>query len=107
MEPSLEGWSINRGDDVEWGPWGSDGKAQGKVLGSADGFFVVLVSAAPGYRGDPHVHEHPEFLYVLDGVVQNQGQDLSSGDGYAASTGSTHDEFGTATGATYLSIFKL
>ncbi len=81
MEPSLEGWSINRGDDVEWGPWGSDGKAQGKVLGSADGFFVVL--------------------------VRNQGQDLSSGDGYAASTGSTHDEFGTATGATYLSIFKL
>ena len=44
---------------------------------------------------------------MIDGVVQNQGQELQSGDGYAAAPGSTHDDFGTVSGATYLSIFKI
>jgi quercetin dioxygenase-like cupin family protein len=52
-------------------------------------------------------HDHPEFLYVLDGEVRNQGQTLERGDGYAAAAGSRHDDFGSDTGATYLSIFKL
>jgi quercetin dioxygenase-like cupin family protein len=107
MEPSLEGWDINKIGDVDWVPWGSSGNAQGKILGTADGFYVVVVQAEAGYRGDPHTHEYAEFLYVIDGVVQNQGQELQSGDGYAAAPGSTHDDFGTVSGATYLSIFKI
>ena len=107
MEPSLDGWNINRSDEVAWTAWGSGGNARAKVLGTADGFFMVLVEAAAGYRGEPHVHVHPEFLYVIDGAVQNQGLELTVGDGYAAAIGSTHDLFATRSGATYLSIFKL
>lgn len=106
-EISLDGWNIAQADDVAWTPWGSGDNARAKILGSADGYFVALVEASPGYRGDPHTHEHPEFLYVVEGVVQNQGQRLGKGDGYAAAAGSSHTDFGTETGATYLSIFKI
>jgi hypothetical protein len=32
---------------------------------------------------------------------------MTAGDAYAAATGSSHTDFETETGATYLSIFKL
>jgi hypothetical protein len=50
----------------------------------------VLVEARPGYRGNPHVHTHPEFNYVVDGTVRNQGQQMKTGDAYAAAAGSSH-----------------
>jgi quercetin dioxygenase-like cupin family protein len=107
MDMSREGWDIAKGAATDWVPWGSGSKARAKVLGSADGFFFAVVEASPGYSGDPHVHDYPEFLYVLDGAVRTQGQTLECGDGYAAAAGSRHDDFGSDTGATYLSIFKL
>jgi quercetin dioxygenase-like cupin family protein len=108
MDNSLEGWDIVRGDGSEWIPWsGSAGDARAKILGAADGYTVVLVEAQPGYRGSPHEHTHTEFNYVIDGMLRNQGQAMSAGDGYAAASGSTHTDFATDTGATYLVIFKL
>lgn len=107
MEHSLEGWDLAAFDELEWEPWGSSGNARAKVLGSADGFFVALVQADAGYSGEPHVHNHPEFLYMVEGTVRNQGKELRKGDAYAAAAGSSHTDFATETGATYLSIFKL
>jgi quercetin dioxygenase-like cupin family protein len=107
MELSLDGWDIERFDDVEWGPWGSTGDARAKVMGSADGYIVALVEAEPGYQGEPHVHEYPEFFHVLEGSVRNQGKVMKKGDGYAAAPGSTHTDFETESGATYVIIFKL
>ena len=107
MEISLEGWDIAKSDEIDWVPWGSRGDARAKVLGAADGFTVALVEAEPGYHGDPHVHAYPEFLYVVDGTIRNQGQAMVRGDGYAAAPGSSHSDFGTEAGATYLSIFKI
>ena len=107
MTHSLSGWSLGRFDDVEWSPWGSGGKARAKVLANADGFFLALVEAEPGYAGEPHEHAFPEFLYVVDGSLRTQGAVLSAGDAYAAAPGSTHTDFETDTGATYLSIFKI
>jgi quercetin dioxygenase-like cupin family protein len=106
-EPSLEGWDIGRADQLDWIPWGSRGDARAKILGSADGYVVALVEAQPGYRGDPHVHGHAEFNYVVEGRVRNQGQEMQAGDGYAAAAGSSHTDFETESGATYISIFKL
>jgi quercetin dioxygenase-like cupin family protein len=107
MEHSLEGWDLGRFDAIEWAPWGSGDDARAKVLAVADGFYMALVEADAGYEGDPHVHEHPEFLYVLDGTLRTQGQKLTKGEAYAAAPGSTHSDFATEAGATYLSIFKL
>jgi hypothetical protein len=107
-EVSLEGWDIVRAADGEWMPWsGSAGEARAKVLGSADGYTAVLVEARPGYVGSPHEHANAEFNYVVSGTVRNQGRPMTAGDGYAAAAGSTHTDFATDTGATYVVIFKL
>ena len=108
MEISLDGWDIKRFDQEEWVPWGGEsGDARAKVLGVADGFYLALIEAQPGYRGVPLEHMPPEFLSVIDGVVRNLGQPMKRGDGYAAAPGSTHSDFGTDTGATYVLVFKL
>jgi quercetin dioxygenase-like cupin family protein len=107
MEHPLEGWDIGRFADLDWAPWGSGDRARAKVLGTANGFVVSLVEARPGYAGDPHVHAFPEFLYVVEGKVRNQGREMVVGDGYAAAPGSSHTDFAAPSGATYLSIFKL
>jgi quercetin dioxygenase-like cupin family protein len=108
MDISIDGWNIVRADDAEWFPWvGSAGEARAKVLGTADGYNVMLVEAKPGYQGTPHEHAYTEFNYLVDGTVRNQGQVMKAGDGYAAAAGSTHADFATDTGATYIVIFKI
>jgi quercetin dioxygenase-like cupin family protein len=104
---ALAGWKIVRADDVEWAPWGGTGNARAKVLGTADGYYVTLVEADAGYRGDPHDHTNAEFFYLLDGTVRNQGQVITAGDGYAAAAGSTHTDFVVESAARYLIIFRL
>jgi quercetin dioxygenase-like cupin family protein len=108
QDVSLEGWNIVGADEAEWVPWtGSAGEARAKILGTADGYMVTLVEAQPGYAGSPHEHANAEFNYVVRGTLRNQGQQMSAGDGYAAAAGSTHTDFETETGATYIVIFKI
>jgi quercetin dioxygenase-like cupin family protein len=107
MEHRLDGWDIGRASEIDWVPWDSGDDARAKVLGVADGYHVAVVNADGGYRGSPHEHAHPEFLYVIDGKLRTQGQELVAGDAYAASPGSSHTDFATDSGATYLLVFKL
>ena len=107
MDISLDGWDMGRFAELEWGPWGSGDNARAKVLAVGDGYNLALVEADAGYEGDPHEHAFAEFFYLIEGTVRNQGQQLGKGDGYVAAPGSTHADFGTATGAANLSIFKL
>ena len=104
---SLDGWDIRASATAPWVPWGANGDARARVVGEANGFTVVLVEAQAGYEGFPHVHEHPEFLYVVGGELRNQGVPMVAGDGYAAAVGSQHTDFAATSGATYLSIFRL
>jgi hypothetical protein len=104
---SLEGWAIGHDADTEWAPWGQDGNARAKVLGTADGYLVAVVEAETGYKGTPHEHAHAEFSYVVSGQIRNQGEVLSAGDGYAAAAGSTHTDFEVLEPSRYLSIFRL
>ena len=107
-EISLDGWDIKKFDDEEWVSWsGAAGDARAKILGVADGFYITLVEAQPGYEGSPHVHEYPEFNFIVDGSVRNQGQMMVRGDAYAAAPGSSHTDFATESGATYLLVFKI
>jgi quercetin dioxygenase-like cupin family protein len=103
----LAGWDIGAVAAVDWAPWGSRGDARAKVLASGDGYFLALVEAEPGYRGDPHEHGFTEMLFVLAGTLRTQGVMMGPGDAYVAAAGSVHTDFTTEGGTTYLSIFKL
>ena len=81
--------------------------SRSRILGSADGYVLAEVQVELGYRGCPHKHTHPEFLYVLGGTLRNQGRLMTSGDGYAAAAGSMHEDFEAETPSRYLSMFRL
>jgi quercetin dioxygenase-like cupin family protein len=104
---SLDGWDIGAFDAIDWQPWGGEGRARAKVLASGDGYMLTLVEAEPGYRGTPHEHPYTEFSYVIHGELRNQGRVMRKGDGYVAAAGSTHTDFQTETGATYLVVFRI
>ena len=107
-EHDLTGWGITHGDDTEWAAWGGDGApARAKVLGTGDGYFLVLVEAEAGYSGSPHEHDNAEFSYVISGTVEHQGVPMQAGDGYVAAAGSTHTGFTVTTDATYVLALKL
>ncbi len=107
MDISLDGWDIGSFAAVDWVPWGSGDKARAKIVATGDGYMVAYVEAEPGYAGDAHEHSHTEFNFVIEGELRNQGRRMAKGDAYVAASGSTHADFATDTGATYLSIFKL
>ena len=79
MAHSLTGWDIANAHDVDWTRWGASGDARAKLLVSGDGFNIALVQADAGYLGAAHVHDYPEFLYVILGVVRTQGLVLAPG----------------------------
>jgi len=107
MTASLDGWDITHAADTDWVPWGDNGDARAKILGSADGYVVALIEAHAGYRGTPHEHAHAEFFYLIDGSIRNQGQAMESGDGYAAAMGSQHTDFEVESPASYLITFRI
>ena len=108
MQHPLDGWDIVHGGDADWTPWGGEGApARAKVLGTGDGYALVLVEAAAGYTGAPHDHDHAEISYVITGTVEHQGVRMTAGDGYVASAGSRHTGFTVTSDATYVLAFKL
>jgi uncharacterized protein len=103
----LDRWDIRHQSGAPWIPWGEGGKARAKVLGEADGYTATVIEAGPGYTGSHHEHTHAEFFYLIDGEIRNQGQTMSSGDGYAAAAGSIHSDFEVLSPSTYLIIWRI
>jgi anti-sigma factor ChrR (cupin superfamily) len=99
------GWMFSDGEAMEWRSIG-DGVAM-KTLGIADGRMIATFKFDPGYVGGVHHHEEPEFSYILEGSMVSQGVPMGVGHAYAAQAGTTHDEFGTDTGCTLVSVFKI
>ena len=82
QEHDLTGWDITHGAETEWAAWGGEGApARAKVLGTGDGYYLVLVEARAGYTGSPHAHGNAEFSYVVSGTVEHQGVPMTAGDG--------------------------
>ena len=104
---SLTGWDIGQFDQTDWIPWDTGDKAKAKSSPSPTASTSLSSKPTPDTRGGPHEHTHPEFLYVVNGTLRTQGQKMSAGDAYAASPGSTHNDFTVDTDHTYLLIFKL
>ena len=77
-----------------------------KDLGKANGREMQLVRFAPGTSFPLHVHAGPEFVYLLEGEVFDQGQLLQRGWALVASAGTTHENFHSPTGCLFLTVYS-
>ena len=90
-------------------PWRKSTVAEGveiKDLGKANGREMQLVRFAPGTTFPLHVHGGPEFVYLLEGEVYEQGQRLLPGWAVVAAAGTTHEDFHSPTGCLSLTVYS-
>ncbi len=68
---------------------------------------MQLVRFAPGAVFPDHFHTGPEFVYVLDGEVVQNGRRLRSGYAGVAESGTVDAGFSSATGCTFVLVYAL
>ena len=99
------GWMFADSNEVPWQELAPG--VEMKALGAATGRVIAMFRFAPGYEGASHHHDDAEFSYVLEGDLTANGVLMQAGHAYAASAGTTHDEFRTDTGCTVVSVFPV
>jgi hypothetical protein len=98
-------YQFNNANNV---PWRKSTFAEGievKDLGTADGRSMQLVRFAPGASFPLHQHVGPEFIYLLEGVAIQEGQELSAGWTAVAAMGTTDSNFHSPTGCVFLTVY--
>ena len=90
---------------MAWSESGVDG-VDVKKLGTADGRTMELYRFAPNTPFPDHVHEGPEFVYMLEGDAVQNGQRLNAGWAGVAETGTTEKDFHSgAEGCVFLTVY--
>ncbi len=95
--------------DAEATPWRASTFAAGvevKDLGSADGRAMQLVRFPPGTVFPLHKHVGPEFVYILEGEMIQNGVHLKRGWASVASAGTVDRDVRSEAGCTFLIIYS-
>ena len=82
--------------DSEAIPWLKSEIAEGvevKTLCSANNMIMELYRFAPNITYSDHIHEGPEFVYLLEGSARQDGKWLEAGWASSAETGTLHSGF--------------
>jgi anti-sigma factor ChrR (cupin superfamily) len=82
--------------DSEAIPWLKSEIAEGvevKTLCSANNMIMELYRFAPNITYPDHVHEGPEFVYLLEGSARQDGKWLEAGCASSAETGTLDSRF--------------
>ena len=91
-------------------PWQKSEVANGvqvKSLGTANGHTLELYRFAPNTSYPDHMHEGPEFVYMLEGEAVQNGQRLRPGWAVAAEAATTEENFHNCeTGCIFLSVYS-
>ena len=93
-----------RCDDL---PWKSSTFASGvsvKDVAVAGDLEMQIVRFEPGTKLPVHMHEIPEFIYVLEGELCIADQTLGPGWASVASPGSVHSDVHSVTGCTFVLV---
>lgn len=93
--------------DVSWTPSRFARGVDVKNLGKADGRGMQLVRFAPGAVFPDHFHTGPEFIYILEGEVIQNGQQLRRGYAGVVEKGTVDVHFISPTGCTFLLVYEL
>ena len=98
----MSDYQFNDTDAVAWRKSTFAEGIEVKDLGTASGRSMQLVRFAPGASFPLHRHEGPEFIYVLEGIAFQEGQQLSTGWAAVAATGTMDSDFHSPTGCIFL-----
>ena len=82
--------------DSEAIPWLKSEIAEGvevKTLCSANNMIMELYRFAPNITYPDHIHEGPEFVYLLEGSARQDGKWLEAGCASSAETGTLDSRF--------------
>ena len=82
--------------DSEAIPWLKSEIAEGvevKTLCSANNMIMELYRFVPNITYPDHVHEGPEFVYLLEGSARQDGKWLEAGCASSAETGTLDSRF--------------
>ncbi len=99
-------------NDLAWNPLVlEDGRTiQGvelKTLCSANGNTMELYRFEPNITYPDHYHEGPEFVYVLEGSIRQDGKWMTLGWASAAETGTLdHNAMSGENGCVLLTVYK-
>jgi anti-sigma factor ChrR (cupin superfamily) len=88
-------------------PWKPSTFAAGvfvKDVAVTDGLEMQIVRLEPGARLPLHTHECPEFIYVLEGELIIEGQQLGRGWASVASAGSEHSDVHSEAGCIFVLV---
>lgn len=77
-----------------------------KDLGAANGRAMQLVRFPPGTVFPVHKHEGPEFVYILEGELIQNGQRLGRGWVSVSSAGTVDDDVKSETGCVFLIVYS-
>lgn len=103
---------FNNANDLPWNPLVlEDGRTingiELKTLCSANGNTMELYRFEPNVTYPDHYHEGPEFVYVLEGSIRQDGKWMTPGWGSAAEIGTLdHNAKSGEEGCTLLTVYK-
>jgi anti-sigma factor ChrR (cupin superfamily) len=88
-------------------PWRASTFAAGvsvKDVAIADGLELQIVRFDPGARLPVHTHELPEFIFILEGELLQNGRRLGPGWASVSSAGSVDSDVRSESGCTFLLV---
>ncbi len=104
MEP---GYIFTHADSSPWRRSVMTDGVEVKGLGTVDGRTMELYRFAPNTSYPDHLHEGPEFVYILEGEAWQNGQRLGPSWASAAESGTLDKGFRSGDkGCTFLTVYS-
>jgi anti-sigma factor ChrR (cupin superfamily) len=93
-----------RVDDLPWRPSTTASGVFVKDIAVTDGWEMQIVRVEPGARFPVHVHESPEFLFILAGELVRSGRRMGPGWASVASAGTVDEDVYSETGCMFIIV---
>ena len=95
--------SVNTAD-LSWRPSTFAPGVFVKDIATTDGWEMQIVRFEPGARFPLHTHERPEFLFILEGELVQDGRRLGPGWASVAGAGSVDEDVHSDTGCIFVLV---
>jgi quercetin dioxygenase-like cupin family protein len=101
----MNGYFFTDASTISWRESSFASGVEAKDLGTASNQSMQFVHFAPDASFPLHYHARPEFIYLLEGVVVQEGQLLQAGWASVAATGTNDHTFHSVTGCVFLTVY--